>query len=575
MAERATQGMIGVDSSPLPVGRPSTRWLHGPASDLLFGCGLFYLLVFVALGATGSRATEVVPQGLLPLLAIFAGAPHYGATLLRVYEHRESRRKYAFFAVGITALLGAAFVVSLFEYALGTLLVTLYFNWNSWHYAGQNYGLAMMFLRRRGVEVAPRAKQLFYASFLLSSAIAIVAMNGGDGIIYAPDSASASTRQSGPVYQFIPIGLPDPALTGLLVTGLVAYLGCLAGAIGMLLRRGSVSDLMPALLLVLTQSMWFVIPVAARHWGVFGGFLPLSQDNAKYTFMWIALGHSLQYLWVTSYFAKRTESYPGNTRYWLRCLFAGSMLWNVPGLILAPFALGTVAYTEGLSFLIAAVANLHHFILDGAIWKLRDAGIGRILLLQPRVSRGEAGIPDPTRRHWGRIALAVFGTCSVMVALTYTLENEFGFRRAYRRGDVARMEAAVSRLELIGRASPDQYRRLASLARLSGDDERALAALDQSLAIRDHLKSHFEKGHIYFDRKDWNAAADCYERAYALDPYPVPLIHQLAVALLAAGRVERARQVLEAGLALHPNHAKLSRQLQIANRRLLGAAPPQ
>ena len=32
------------------------------------------------------------------------------------------------------------------------MLFTLYLTWSPWHYTGQNYGIAVMFLRRRGVE---------------------------------------------------------------------------------------------------------------------------------------------------------------------------------------------------------------------------------------------------------------------------------------------------------------------------------------------------------------------------------------------------------------------------------------
>ena len=187
MTERVTQGPGPVAQS--PTSHPSTRWLHGPTSDLLFGCGLLYVFIFIFLGAAGPGIMQAVPLGTLALIGLFAGAPHYGATLLRVYEHREDRRKYAIFAVGITAFLGGAFTLSLFQYTLGTILVTLYFNWNSWHYAGQNYGLALMFLRRRNVEVVPLAKRLLYASFVLSSLLAIVAMNGGKGgALYGPDA---------------------------------------------------------------------------------------------------------------------------------------------------------------------------------------------------------------------------------------------------------------------------------------------------------------------------------------------------------------------------------------------------
>jgi hypothetical protein len=34
----------------------------------------------------------------------------------------------------------------------------------------------------------------------------------------------------------------------------------------------------------------------------------------------------------------------------------------------------------GLGLLTASIVNLHHFVLDGAIWTLRDGRVARMLL---------------------------------------------------------------------------------------------------------------------------------------------------------------------------------------------------
>ena len=550
----------------------STRWLHGPAPDLLFGCGGLYLLIFVALALSGPAAMTWLPEGLLPLLAIFVLAPHYGATLVRVYEQRESRRRYAFFAVGITALLVFGFSISLYHYALGSFLVTIYIDWNSWHYAGQNYGLAIMFLKRRGVLVTPMTKRLFYASFVLSSFLAIVAMNGvGPEALYGPSLPRDGAKSIGMAYRFMPLGISDPIQGILMIAGLAAYGACVLTSLVLLMRRGTLADIAPALALVFTQSLWFVVPVAARYWDLFGGFLPLSGRDSRYTFMWIAFGHGIQYLWVTSYYAKKAGSYPGTRRYLLRCLFAGSMIWNLPGLVVVSLAIGSVAYTEGVALLLAAVVNLHHFVLDGAIWKLRDDGIGRVLLRA--LSQPRAGVASDERARWGlRAGLAVLGCLSLGLSLTDMWEREFGFRRAGKSGDVERMEQAALRLDWIGRGDASQRRRLALLARSRGDDDKALSELERSLAISNHPKAHFEKGHILADRGDWRGAALSYEAAYAIDDYPLKLIHKLANASLGIGRPARAQEVLIEGLRHHPRHPVLVKQLREANRQLSAAA---
>ena len=72
---------------------------------------------------------------------------------MRVYEHRADRRAYFLFSVVATILLLIVAGVALFRPWLGSVLATVYLSWSSWHYTGQNYGIAVMFLRRRGVDL--------------------------------------------------------------------------------------------------------------------------------------------------------------------------------------------------------------------------------------------------------------------------------------------------------------------------------------------------------------------------------------------------------------------------------------
>ena len=77
---------------------PQRRWFFGPVSDLLFGCGLLYAGLFAWQALAGPAMRSALPYSLFPLLTLLLGAPHYGGTLLRVYENREHRRKYWVFS---------------------------------------------------------------------------------------------------------------------------------------------------------------------------------------------------------------------------------------------------------------------------------------------------------------------------------------------------------------------------------------------------------------------------------------------------------------------------------------------
>ena len=88
-------------------------WLFGRGTDLLIGCGLAYLLFIpVLLLVSGATGVTDWPPFLVIALGLLTSTPHYGATLLRVYQTREDRRKYALFAlwitIGLLLLLGIA-----------------------------------------------------------------------------------------------------------------------------------------------------------------------------------------------------------------------------------------------------------------------------------------------------------------------------------------------------------------------------------------------------------------------------------------------------------------------------------
>src|SRR5262245_4831523 len=126
-------------------------WLYGRWLDLLIGCRLGYVLSIPLLFAfSEATGTSQWPLAAVMGLALLVNGPHYGATLVRVYDAREDRRKYFVFAVYMTLAIWGLFAASTHSLWLSSALITVYATWTPWHFAGQNYGLTLMFLRRRG-----------------------------------------------------------------------------------------------------------------------------------------------------------------------------------------------------------------------------------------------------------------------------------------------------------------------------------------------------------------------------------------------------------------------------------------
>jgi tetratricopeptide (TPR) repeat protein len=535
---------------------PRGRWLFGPLPDLMLGCGLAYLIVLALLTVAGSETRALVPATFLALGALVTGIPHYGATLLRVYERRADRRAYAIFALWVTLLIAAAFIVGARNAAVASVLFTIYVTWNAWHYTGQNYGISLMFLGRRGVAVAPTEKRLVYATFVLSYLLIVVSIHSGSGGAgYAPQA------QEGWVVRFMSLGIPD-GISNLALGGLAAaYVAALIGA-AVLLRRRAASwrDLGPAALLVLVQAAWFVLPTLARASGTFQGIEPLSQHYADYAFYYVAYAHAIQYLWITTYYAKARDPQFRRGSFFWKALLAGSALWGVPALLFAPQALGALPYGGGLLLLVAAAVNLHHFMLDGAIWKLRDGRIARILL---RSEGGAAPEPRPGRSVVGPLIWAAGAACAVIFVVD-TWERRVGYAEALARQDSVRMETAMRRLAWVGRDEPDLHYRLAVLLATQRRVPEAISHLERSIELEPSAPAWTGLAEMHEWRGEWRETAAAYDQALALAPDHVPALQRSGQLLLQLGETQPARARLEKALALDPANSYTAQALRTA-----------
>jgi len=341
-----------------------SSWLYNPALDLAIGCGawsapLLLLTYFVA------RSSEFGMAVAFYALALVFNYPHYMATIYRAYGTREDFSKYRFFTVYVTVLLAIAGVLTHFSFRYVAWVFTLYILWSPWHYSGQNYGLLMMFARRSGAEIARPVRNALYAAFLVSYAVLMVSFNTG-----------ASTDPL-----VLSLAIPQRISVIARIIGVVAFAALGGYAFWNLLRASTLRRMAAPLTLFSTQILWFVLPSLLDF--SYGLRLP----QTRYSTGILAIMHSAQYLWVTSYYAKReaiaAEASSGEALGWhpwhyFGTLMAGGIALFVPGPWLVSYLF---RYDFTASFLIfTALVNIHHFILDGAIWKLRDGRIAALLL---------------------------------------------------------------------------------------------------------------------------------------------------------------------------------------------------
>jgi len=534
------------------------RWLFGPVSDLAFGCGALYTAVFGAQALLGADMRVWLPITLQPFLTLALGAPHYGATLLRTAQRSPDGGKHVFFALWTGLLMIALLVLGLRQFWIGSLLVTLYVTWSPWHYSAQNYGVAVAFLRRRGVDLEPGTKRVLRGAFVSSYLLTVVALHGARAEGYAPVS------YRGTVFTMLPVGLPANWMPWLYAGLGAIFLACSAVAGARLLRRAGARALDAPMVLWVTQTLWFVVPPLARYWDLFGGVDPLAPENAPYTVMWVAVFHFVQYLWITTYQAAGTSAAAGRAAYLGKALLAGAALWMLPPLVFAPGVLGGVPFDLGLGVLAAALVNLHHFVLDGVIWKTSPGPVARLV----RADWTPHPLFEPRPLGWLRPLGVAIGIACVAIGLAGYWEAGVGLLRASERDDYVRMRTGMERLAWLGRDSPRFYVALSRLATQRGDGAQARRELERSLALYPTAEAWYVLGNWHEKAQDWRQAGSAYANAIALDANDAGSHYRLGVAWLRLGEPARARDALARAAVLVPNDRRVQKSLARAEKLL-------
>jgi tetratricopeptide (TPR) repeat protein len=380
---------------------PASTWIYNPWLDLIVGCGAWSapLLLFSYFSVASSvRAWSAIFYAL----ALFFNYPHFMATIYRAYHRAEDFYKYRIFTVHITALLALTLILSHSWVRILPWIFTIYLTWSPWHYSGQNYGLFMMFARRAGATPSDNTRRALYGAFIVSYLILFLGFHTGPS--------------NDPL--FISLGIPAAISRWEQIMLAVAFVGLAGFGLLRLARETGWRKLLPSLTLFSSQCLWFLLPAAIS---LIEG---LDIPQSRYSSGVLAVMHSAQYLWITSYYARREASGESGQdwRPWayFGVLIAGGIALFVPGPWLASRLLH---YDFTRSFLIfTSLVNIHHFILDGAIWKLRDGRIAALLLnSRTRISDAASETGSRLSSAWRWVTGTTAGARQLRVATALLL----------------------------------------------------------------------------------------------------------------------------------------------------------
>src|SRR3989449_2305873 len=267
---------------------------------------------------------------------------HFAASTVRLYTKPDAVRTWPFLTLAfpVVTIAVVSAVVALGEPA-GRYFFALYFLWSPFHYSAQAYGLSVMYAYRSGTTLAPMDRTLIRWTCLLPFFWTLLQPQGGLGLV-------------------LPAGFFSgfPLRTALSQTLTVLSLIAPVAAFLWLKRRRGLQLPAISLAVIFSNAIW---------WTAFNWF-----D----AFIWATVFHGLQYLAIVLVFHIKDQERLGvSTHGWLyhaacfygTCLVLGFVLFqNWPQLYwLAGYDIGRA------TLLVVAVINIHPFIVDAFISKLR------------------------------------------------------------------------------------------------------------------------------------------------------------------------------------------------------------
>lgn len=511
MALRAETGAATTVRSP---------WLVNPTVDLLVGCGAWTLPLLALALLLGERGHHVALIAFSALLLV-CNWPHYAATWHRAHAAgiATPRQREA------AKLLAAGFVVIVLFLFMNPRYLpwvfTAYLLWSPWHYSGQNFGIVQLLLRRSGAPADPWARPLLLCGFVACYLAWLV-----------------PTQALPPEHPLLlSLGIQHAAAvnaTALLLA--VAAIGFSAAA-WRVRRALGWHGALPVLAMITTQALWFCLPAVQLLRGS-----PLEATSlALYATALFAFMHCAQYLWITAWAARRGGG-PGFSlpRWWLGLSALGVVLFLV-----LPWGLSTATgYDLATALLIMqAAVNLHHFALDGVVWKLRDPAVSSLLV-------AGAAPPPPTASGWW-----LFGPAASARSVRWA------------GAAVLLVIAVTDQVQTWALSGPAEDRRLTMAATLAPHDARThrsrahllrdagkpvdavLAGLDALVLNPGAVASNLLLAELHCDLGDHAQALTHFAAAERDGQIPPHLLARYGIALGLAGQPQRAIAVLRKALA--------------------------
>lgn len=328
--------------------KPSPYFVN-PVIDAIFVCGGLPWAIGLAMYfymPEQMSGGQLVAYGIfLQILVHLFNDAHVGATWVRLYSSKESRRRFRLHAVWLAIGLAALGAASLYFPEITAALMKIYMVAVLQHYIAQAYGVAMIYCGRNNYVMTPMTRGGLKMT-ILTLTLWICAIQ------LSPLQIKFYYVQT-PYLNIVPLWAII-VLRGLFFISLILFLSSL-------LSQTLESKRPPPWTFLCILASIFVFMAAGLK-------SPLIRLIAPPLF------HASQYLVVSGVYVMRERGIQAR-----QALLKNSLAYSVSVVILGYFGyqlLPNVLTSSGFQSSLAAVfapMSLHHFLADRAMWRLRDS----------------------------------------------------------------------------------------------------------------------------------------------------------------------------------------------------------
>ncbi|MCB0393001.1 MAG: hypothetical protein KDD25_00495 [Bdellovibrionales bacterium] len=326
--------------------------------DFLFIGGLSILVLGVLSLFIGMDRSENVTL-FAAAMTWFINDPHFSATNYRLYGNKGNTKQFPITSYVIPVLILLGVVASLANPSeVAPYFVKLFVIWSPYHFSGQSMGITMVYFHRAGLRLS-KWERFALSTFIFSSFTSVV--------LFYESGHSLNTQHFGIPYESF--GVP---MWSVQVSRAIMSLAAIAFS-GLMIRKSFKEKVKIPFIVFLPAITHFVWYVGGFNFRSFDELVPLFHSVQ---YMFIALTVQLKSVADAKRETRITKSqFLGRSlKWWAINIAGGFLLFRFLPDLAERFpaisqSIGSPIFIAGV---FSAAVQLHHFFVDGVIWKLKS-----------------------------------------------------------------------------------------------------------------------------------------------------------------------------------------------------------